>query len=104
MPTFRRRAVLALAAALPLARPAVAQAGFPNRPIRLIVPWPPGGTADTQLRVLGEIAAKKLGQPVLVENKPGASRHARRRSHGGRRRAPTATCSARCRSPPSACR
>ena len=68
-----RRAVLALAAASPLARPALAQAGFPSRPVRLIVPWPPGGSADTQFRMLGEIAAKRLGQPVLVENRPGAT-------------------------------
>lgn len=73
MHPFRRRSLLALAGALPLARPALAQQGFPNRPIRLIVPWPPGGSADTQFRMLGEIATKKLGQPVLVENRPGAS-------------------------------
>ena len=56
-----------------LASPAMAQAGFPNRPIRLVVPWLPGGSADTQLRVLAELASKKLGQPVLVENKAGAT-------------------------------
>ncbi len=67
-----RRALLGAGAGL-IAAPAVAQAGFPNRPIRLIVPWPPGGSADTQFRVLGEIASKTLGQPVLVENRPGAS-------------------------------
>lgn len=73
MPPFRRRALLAAALAAPLARPALAQAGFPNRPIRLIVPWPPGGSADTQFRMLGEIATKRLGQPILVENRPGAT-------------------------------
>jgi tripartite-type tricarboxylate transporter receptor subunit TctC len=46
--------------------------GFPNRPITLIVPWPAGGSTDTHLRKLSEIAAKHLGQPIIVENKPGA--------------------------------
>lgn len=73
MPPFHRRSLLALAASASLARPALAQAGFPNRPIRLIVPWPPGGSADTQFRMLGEIATKRLGQPILVENRPGAT-------------------------------
>ncbi len=71
-----RRGALALAAAAPLARPALAQpgaAGFPNRPIRLLVPWPAGGSADTQFRMLGDLASRSLGQPIVVENRPGAS-------------------------------
>ncbi|TCZ55251.1 tripartite tricarboxylate transporter substrate binding protein [Roseicella aquatilis] len=67
-----RRAVLALAGGA-LAAPALAQGKFPDRPIRLIVPWPPGGSADAQLRSMAELAARTLGQPVLVENRPGAS-------------------------------
>ena len=67
-----RRAVLALTGGA-LAAPAYAQGKFPDRPIRLIVPWPPGGSADAQLRSLAELSAKTLGQPVLVENRPGAS-------------------------------
>ncbi len=69
-----RRAALALAAATlatPLARPALAQS-FPTRPIRLLVPWPPGGSADAQLRSLADIATRSLGQPVMVENRSGA--------------------------------
>ncbi|EFH12996.1 tripartite tricarboxylate transporter substrate binding protein [Pseudoroseomonas cervicalis] len=69
-----RRAALALAAATlatPLARPALAQ-GFPARPIRLMVPWPPGGSADAQLRSLADLATRSLGQPVVVENRSGA--------------------------------
>ena len=68
-----RRGALALAAAAPLARPALAQSGFPNRPIRLLVPWPAGGSADTQFRMLGDLASRSLGQPIVVENRPGAS-------------------------------
>ena len=46
---------------------------FPAKPITLICPWPAGGSTDLHLRKLGEIAAKHLGQPVVIENKPGAS-------------------------------
>ncbi len=67
-----RRTLLALGAAT-LASPALGQAGFPDRPIRLIVPWPPGGSADAQLRSAAELAGRALGQNVLVENRTGAS-------------------------------
>ncbi|MBS0336732.1 MAG: tripartite tricarboxylate transporter substrate binding protein [Proteobacteria bacterium] len=67
--------VLAFAAAALAANAAFAQAEFPSKPIRLVVPFPPGGTTD----VLGRIAARRLGdlygKPVVVENKPGASGH-----------------------------
>jgi tripartite-type tricarboxylate transporter receptor subunit TctC len=53
-----------------LALPAVAQE-FPSRPITLICPWPAGGSTDTHLRRFAEIAAKYLGQTVLIENRPG---------------------------------
>ena len=56
-----------------LAAPAIAQSGFPNRPIRLIVPWPPGGSTDGQLRALAEVASRHLGQQVVIENRGGAS-------------------------------
>lgn len=46
---------------------------FPAKPITLICPWPAGGSTDLHLRKLGEIAAKHLGQPIVIENKPGAS-------------------------------
>lgn len=52
--------------------PAAAQ-DYPNKPITLIVPWPAGGSSDIAMRAIGDAASKKLGQPVVVDNKPGAS-------------------------------
>jgi tripartite-type tricarboxylate transporter receptor subunit TctC len=60
--------VLALAAAF-----AAAQEAYPSRPIRLIMPTPPGGGTDVLGRRLAELVEPILGQKVLVENKPGAS-------------------------------
>ena len=62
-----------LGAGAVLPRPAFAQRGFPDRPIRLIVPWPPGGSTDGQMRSIAEIASRHLGQPIVIENRPGAS-------------------------------
>lgn len=66
-----RRGLLAGLGALaaPAAR---AQARYPDRPLRLLVPWAAGGTTDIQMRVLAEQAARRLGQPVVVENRAGA--------------------------------
>jgi tripartite-type tricarboxylate transporter receptor subunit TctC len=71
MPGVARRAALLLGAGL-LARPALAQARFPDRPIRILVPFPPGGTTDLEMRALSEGASRRLGQPVVIENRPGA--------------------------------
>ncbi len=67
-----RRAVLGASAAL-LAAPAVrAQGAWPNRTIRLVVPFTPAGTTDIAARILAERLTHRLGQSVIVENRPGA--------------------------------
>jgi tripartite-type tricarboxylate transporter receptor subunit TctC len=70
MSRLTRRAALALPAAL--ATPALAQARFPDRPVRMLVPWAAGGTTDVQMRAMCDLAARRLGVPIVVENRPGA--------------------------------
>jgi tripartite-type tricarboxylate transporter receptor subunit TctC len=63
--------VVAMCAAVP----AAAQAGatYPTRPVRMIVPFPPGGGADLTARVLAQKMSESMGQPIVVENRPGAN-------------------------------
>lgn len=74
--SISRRACLGLSlaavfsTALPLA--AHAEAAFPSKPVTLIVPFPAGGSTDRHLRIVAQDASKYLGQPVVVENRPGA--------------------------------
>src|SRR5882672_175536 len=72
--TRRRLVQAAVASSTAVAWPALGQGqSFPIHPIRLICPWPPGGSSDAVMRTLAESAAKILGGQVVVENKPGAS-------------------------------
>jgi tripartite-type tricarboxylate transporter receptor subunit TctC len=70
---FTAALLFALAQGVLLSGHAAAQTGaYPNRPIRIIVPVPPGGGNDYLARIIGERLAVSLGQPVLVENRPGS--------------------------------
>ena len=71
--TAPRRAMLAGLAAVGLARPALAQPEWPRRPVRVIVPQPPGGNLDILVRAVAEGLSGELGQPVVVENRPGGN-------------------------------
>jgi tripartite-type tricarboxylate transporter receptor subunit TctC len=71
----RRRAAAAIAVSLLTLLPAtaaLAQAGFPSKPIKMIVPFPAGGTTDIVARIVAQRMSENMGQPVLVDNKAGA--------------------------------
>jgi tripartite-type tricarboxylate transporter receptor subunit TctC len=57
---------------LAFAAAAGAQQPYPTQPIRLVVPWPPGGGVDTTARLIAQPLSQKLGQPIVIDNKPGA--------------------------------
>ena len=75
--TLTRRSLhlLALAALSGAVAPALAQTSkpWPDKPIRFVTPYPPGGSSDVITRFIGDGVSKILGQPVIVENKPGAA-------------------------------
>src|ERR1700710_3001803 len=66
------RALAAFAIVLSGANPASAQ-GWPNPPIRMVVPYTPGGYTDLMARLVGQKISEALGQPIIFENKPGAN-------------------------------
>ncbi|MBX3609212.1 MAG: tripartite tricarboxylate transporter substrate binding protein [Hydrogenophaga sp.] len=68
--TYLTIALTAVALSTPLG--ALAQSDFPNRPVRIVVPFSAGGIVDTVARTVGDKLSTRLGQPVIVENKPGA--------------------------------
>src|SRR5262252_8928018 len=76
MTRFPRRRILQMAAAT-VAAPALPQTvcalGYPTRPLRWIVGFPPGGGADTVSRIMAQWLSERLGQSIVIENKPGAS-------------------------------
>ena len=66
-------AKLALAALIALAGSALAAEPYPDHPITLIVPYAAGGSSDVLARLLNEPLSKSLGQPIIIENRPGAN-------------------------------
>jgi tripartite-type tricarboxylate transporter receptor subunit TctC len=78
MPKLNRRrlmssfAVLATAPMLGLSVGAFAQQAYPNKPIKMIAPYPPGGGVDTVARLVAERLSARIGQTIAVENRPGA--------------------------------
>jgi tripartite-type tricarboxylate transporter receptor subunit TctC len=68
----RRAAVVGLAVAAVLSGSAFAQSGYPSRPIKIVVAFAAGGPNDVMARILAERLQAQLGQPVIVDNKPGA--------------------------------
>jgi tripartite-type tricarboxylate transporter receptor subunit TctC len=73
MSMLTRRSVLAGASGLALAPRIASAQTYPQRPISLIVPWAPGGSTDILARIVGEHLRQALGQPVVIENRTGAS-------------------------------
>jgi len=72
MRSVRSTWLAAAAALLAMAAPAAAQSDYPNRPVRLIIPFPPGGSNDVVGRMIGTSLSEKLGKQVIVDNRAGA--------------------------------
>ena len=72
LPAAAKRSIV-LAIAVGVASTAAAAAEFPAKPMRLIVPFPPGGTTDVLARLVGPKLHEATKQPVVIDNRPGAS-------------------------------
>ncbi len=73
MPGFHRLVALWLACFVLAGIGAAGAADYPSRPIRWIIPYPAGGTTDVLARIMADFMSQRLGQPVVIENKPGAA-------------------------------
>jgi tripartite-type tricarboxylate transporter receptor subunit TctC len=71
MPSLRRRHFVVVTAST-LATSALRAQTWPSRPIRLVVPFPPGGLIDNMARLIAPVLQRELGQPLVIDNKPGA--------------------------------
>ena len=71
--TFARALLATVLATGVLTAPAVQAQAWPAKPIKFVIPYPPGGLADTYARTMGQALSDRLAQPVVVENKPGGS-------------------------------
>ena len=67
-----RTMLMAAGFVLAAASPAFSQSDYPNRPVRLIIPFPPGGSNDVVGRMIGDQLSKQLGKQVVIDNRAGA--------------------------------
>jgi tripartite-type tricarboxylate transporter receptor subunit TctC len=72
LPRRRFLRLAAGAAALPVFPHVTRAQAYPTRPVRWVVPWPPGGPADISARLMGQWLSERFGQPFIIENRPGA--------------------------------
>lgn len=72
MTRIPRRSLVAAAALPLLARPALSQGQFPNKAVKFMIPWAPGGILDGFIHLQAKLFQQDTGQPLIIENRPGA--------------------------------